>query len=246
MSVEPANPKSNSKKQWPPRFYRLWRKTWADQMHRPLIRWFAYLELYLFDHGFLRPFYNRPELVADGVYRSAQPSPAVIRKLAGQGFCTIVSLRGTGLNGTSLLAAEACRQTGLTLHCLKMKSRQAPSIDMIRQLTDIVGKARKPMLLHCKSGADRSGIAAAICLLLADSNAIAAAQRQLSWRYLHVRQARTGILDAFLQEYADFRADHDITFMEWVEHHYDPKALQATFKPRGWANWLVDGLLRRE
>lgn len=200
----------------------------------------------LLDHGFLRPFYNRPEEFAPGVYRSNQPSPRTLKRLADNGVETIVSLRGRGSNGPYLLEEEACRLYGLKLEVVRMKSKKPPTIVRIRALKAIIESNEKPLLFHCKSGADRSGLAAALYLLITETGSIQDAKAQLSLRYLHIKQARTGILDHFLEMYQEFNNIQPTPFMEWVEHHYSPKELKRSFKPKGWANWLVDGLLRRE
>ena len=68
---------------------------------------------------------------------------------------------------------------------------------------------------------------------------------QLSFRYLHVKQAKTGLLDAFIVSYIPFE-DQGVTFFDWVDNHYDPTALHDNFMTKGWANRLVDDILRRE
>ena len=59
-------------------------------------------------------------------------------------------------------------------------------------------------------------------------------------------QADTGILDYFFEKYLEDTAARPMDFFEWVETEYDPIALKRTFKSRGWANRLVDSVLRRE
>jgi hypothetical protein len=104
----------------------------------------------------------------------------------------------------------------------------------------------EPALIHCKSGADRTGLAAGIWLLL-QGRPVAAALAQLSLRYGHVAAARTGILDAFFRAYADFVEAHGPKpFLDWVRDDYSEDALRAAFRSRPWADRLVDGLLRRE
>ena len=51
-------------------------------------------------------------------------------------------------------------------------------------------------MMHCKSGADRAGLMAALYLLIAKQPAREAV-KQLTWKYGHVKQAKTGVLDAF-------------------------------------------------
>ena len=102
-----------------------------------------------------------------------------------------------------------------------------------------------PALLHCKSGADRAGLMAALYLLIKKGRPVAEAAEQLSFRYLHVKQAKTGLLDAFLAAYAPYEAV-GMGFFDWVDNVYDPEQLQAEFLSSSWADRLTDQLLRRE
>ncbi|MCL9977362.1 tyrosine-protein phosphatase, partial [Klebsiella quasipneumoniae] len=78
--------------------------------------------------------------------------------------------------------------------------RGAPHRDRILRLLGIWRSSPGPLLVHCKSGADRAGLASGLCLLV-EGRTAAEALRQLSWRFGHVKQARTGILDAFFLRY---------------------------------------------
>jgi hypothetical protein len=74
---------------------------------------------------------------------------------------------------------------------------------------------------------------------------IAAAVEQLSLKYLHVAQGKTGMLDYFFATYLR-ETGGGKDFMAWVEEDYDPAALRASFMSSWWANVLVDKVLRRE
>jgi protein tyrosine/serine phosphatase len=99
--------------------------------------------------------------------------------------------------------------------------------------------------MHCKSGADRAGIMSALYLLLRQSATLDEASKQLALKYLHIRQSKTGLLDAFLETYRPFEAD-GMTFIDWVDQHLDPADITSQFRSKGWANRLVDSILRRE
>lgn len=101
-----------------------------------------------------------------------------------------------------------------------------------------------PAMVHCKSGADRAGLAAGLYLLLRGASA-AEALGQLSWRFGHVRRSRTGILDAFFLRYAR-EAEGRKPFLDWVREDYDPEALKRDFHADGVASFLNDRVLRRE
>jgi len=98
--------------------------------------------------------------------------------------------------------------------------------------------------MHCKSGADRAGLAAGLALLFEGGTA-AEALAQLSWRYLHSSKARTGILDAFFHRYQT-EAEGRIGFVDWVREEYDEARLMRDFKADGLASFITDKVLRRE
>ena len=100
--------------------------------------------------------------------------------------------------------------------------------------------------MHCKSGADRAGFAAALYLMLQRGMSAEEAQGQLSWRYLHLRGAATGVLHFLLERYAAENAAAPIGFREWVETRYDPEALMAEYRSGAAADFVVDQVLRRE
>jgi protein tyrosine/serine phosphatase len=59
------------------------------------------------------------------------------------------------------------------------------SSDQLRELLSLLRKAPKPVLIHSKSGADRSGLAAAIFKYAIASRPVEEARAQLSIRYGH-------------------------------------------------------------
>jgi hypothetical protein len=103
---------------------------------------------------------------------------------------------------------------GLDFIDVSLKGRDAPDPDGIRQLHDIYARMRVPALMHCKSGADRAGFAAGLCVLFHGGTA-ADALRQLSARFGHIRQARAGVLGAFFVRYARDGEGRN-PFLDWV------------------------------
>ena len=69
---------------------------------------------------------------------------------------------------------------------------------------------------------------------------------QLSFKYLHVRQGKTGMIDFFFQTYLDETKDSGKPFLQWVEEDYEMEKVIAAFHSQWWANILVDRILRRE
>ena len=148
----------------------------------------------------------------------------------------MLNLRGATEYGSYLLEREACRAAGIELVDFKLTSRKLPSREEILALDDVFARLPRPFLMHCKSGADRAGFAAALYLMLQQGLSAEEAQRQLSWRYLHLRGAATGVLHFLLERYAAENAVAPMGFREWVETRYDPEALMAEYRSGGAAD----------
>ncbi|HMN87300.1 MAG TPA: sulfur transferase domain-containing protein [Bauldia sp.] len=206
----------------------------------------TYLDMILVDHGVFRLVYmNRHRLAADA-WRSAQPAPHQFRKLAAEGIRTIVNLRGAHDSGSYFLEERACARYGLKLVNFKLRSRAAPLPAEIKRAKRLFSRLQYPVLMHCKSGADRAGLMSVLFCIFREGMPVEEARRHLSLRYGHIRQADTGILDYFFERYLADNAVAPIDFLAWVETRYDPEELKASFRARGWANRLVNGILRRE
>ena len=72
------------------------------------------------------------------------------------------------------------------------------------------------------------------------------AVEQLSLKYLHVRQGKTGMIDFFFDSYLEETKESGKSFLQWVEEDYDPERVKGAFMGEWWANILVDKVLRRE
>ena len=200
----------------------------------------------LADHGVFRLAYaNRARVSAD-LWRSAQPSPGQIAAFARAGGRTVVNLRGGREHGSWPLQREACERHGLALVDFVLRSREAPARETVLALPALFATLRYPVLVHCKSGADRAGLFAALFLLLREGATVAEARRQLSLRFGHFRFAKTGILDAFLDAYESEGEERGIGLVEWAERIYDPEALGRRFRTGFWSSLLADRLIRRE
>ena len=159
---------------------------------------------------------------------------------------TVVNLRGEQSFGTRWLELRACAENGLAFVDLELKSRRAPTRAEFAAIRTLLAKVEYPILVHCKSGADRAGLMSTMVRHIREGLPIREAMGQLSWRYGHVRSADTGVIDAVFDRYL---ADHTATgidFWDWVETVYNPDEIDRTFTARRWANRLVNGLLKRE
>jgi protein tyrosine phosphatase (PTP) superfamily phosphohydrolase (DUF442 family) len=232
------------------RFTVAWRRSLVERSPEWVRHTFApsalYLDMLFIDHGVLRLIYVNRHRLGEHAWRSAQPAPHHIRALARDGIRTIVNLRGERLCGSYWLEQHACRQYGIELVNFQVRSRAAPSREELKGARGLFERIRYPMLMHCKSGADRVGLMSVLYLFMREGVPLDQARKELSLRYGHIRQADTGILDYFFDRYLQDNARRPMPFFEWVDTVYDPDELKRSFVAQGWANRLVDSVLRRE
>jgi protein tyrosine/serine phosphatase len=121
------------------------------------------------------------------LYRSAQLTGPELEAVIGQyGIRTIINLRGDN-KGSSWYDDEIAtsEKRSVTHVDVRMSARSEPSPSTLNDLISAMRVAPRPILIHCKDGADRTGLAAAIYELLIVGRGSDAAGRQLSFRYGH-------------------------------------------------------------
>lgn len=191
----------------------------TERRARKYMRWF--------DHEILRHAWTNEFEIAPGVWRSNHPTPKRFQDLKARGITTVLTLRGSAQSAHHATEVKSCESNGLRLFSVALVARSAPPKDEILRLIDYFHTLDKPFLMHCKSGADRAGLASAIYLMVKAGKPVSEARKMLSFRFLHIRFSKTGVLDAFLDLYE--QAEHaGIGFEEWVKSDYDQEMLQAT------------------
>jgi protein tyrosine phosphatase (PTP) superfamily phosphohydrolase (DUF442 family) len=198
------------------------------------------------DHALFRLVWtNWAEVIPGKLYRSNHPTPARLAVATRRfGLRTLINLRGHRQCGSDALSREAAARLGLVHIDMAFESRGAPHRDRILRFHDIWRTLQTPALVHCKSGADRAGLAAGLAILFEGGSARAAGA-QLGWRFGHFSQSRTGILDAFFSLYRE-QAEGRIGFLDWIRQEYDEHALRRSFQSGRVSNFLNDTLFRRE
>ena len=206
----------------------------------------AWIDTLFIDHAVFRLMWSNLAPVIPGkIYRCNHPTPSRLRRLTRQlGLRTLINLRGKTQSGSDALSREAARELGLDFLDMAFESRGAPQRDRIMRLHGIYMSMQTPAIMHCKSGADRAGLAAGLMVLFAGGTS-ADALRQLSWRFGHIKQAKTGILDAFFLRYQR-EAEGRKPFMDWIREDYNEAALRRDFHANGLASFINDWVLAHE
>jgi protein tyrosine/serine phosphatase len=202
------------------------------------------------DHAYLRlPFMNA-HWVGPDLVRTNQPWPFQLARWKREhGIRTVLNLRGGGyLTGFYVLEREACDRLGLELIDFPVSSREAPSLEQVEAAKALFEGMDYPVLMHCKSGADRAGMMSVLYAHYRLGLPIREAmRRELSLRTLHVKQGKTGVIDYAFELYLRDGEPRGLSLIDWMrEPGYDPKAIKAEFQAGMWGSLLTERLLKRE
>ncbi|MEL7013438.1 MAG: tyrosine-protein phosphatase [Pseudomonadota bacterium] len=185
-----------------------------------------------FDHAILRKYWTNFFPVTEGVYRSNQPTHERFVKLKAMGIKSVLNLRGAGGAAHYLVEEESCRELGLTLVSVTFHARSAAPSEDIQKVIEAFRTIERPFVMHCKSGADRAGFAAAIYLMVIEGRPVSEARKMLSTKYIHFKWTKTGVLDHILDLYEARAAQSPMSFEEWVATEYDYLAVQKDFQEK--------------
>jgi len=112
----------------------------------------------------VQPVIDNFDKVSTEIWRGAAPSDEAIKHLAGHGFKTVVDLR---------MSCGACHHEQALVHNLGMKyihipmGLKKPSIQQIVSFLRVVNNEQnQPVFVHCRQGADRTGMLVAIYRIL--------------------------------------------------------------------------------
>lgn len=208
---------------------RAWKASFGTDISTPEGRRAARRHNNLVDHAFLRRILPNRYQLSPEAWRSNQPDPVHFPALEKVGIKTVINLRGPEQASYYLFEVEACKDYGMTLVNHELFARVLGTPEDYLKLLNIMEAAEKPMLIHCKSGADRTGIASALYLLDKCGATLDEARAQLSIKYAHQRWSKAGILDAMLEAYADHVAHDPIPVRVWLENHFDREAITEAF-----------------
>ena len=185
---------------------------------------------------------NLHEVIPGGVYRCRQPTLERLEAYVQHyGIRTVINLRGIDVGQCYLEESRATAQLDLSEEDLPFTAGRLPSVPVIRHLLQVFDQSEWPILIHCRQGVDRTGMASAMALLLYTDAGLDQALRQLGPRYGHLPFGRTGNIDRFFELYREWLAEKGWThtrehFRYWVEFDYCPGECVASFEvlePKG-------------
>ncbi len=96
-------------------------------------------------------------------YRSAQLGSTNLEYyIKKYGIRSVLNLRGRNADKAWYVSEiKTCSKLGIEHYDVSLSALHEPSPPQVRQLLEIFKSAPRPVLIHCQSGADRSGLVAA-------------------------------------------------------------------------------------
>jgi protein tyrosine/serine phosphatase len=173
---------------------------------------------------------NFHTVVPGRCYRCAQPSAADLRVLVRKlGIRAIINLRGVEPDAWYERERGLAQRMDVRLIDRGMWAARPATEEEFRAIVDDVEGAEEPILIHCVSGIDRTGIVSAIFLLLKTDATVDQARTQLSMRFGHNPWSQAACQDRILTAYAAWLAERGFRhrpehFRHWSHEEYRQEA----------------------
>jgi protein tyrosine/serine phosphatase len=209
-----------------------------------LNRIWAYINALFVEHTIFNIFWKNFHKIEDGVYRSAQMNPYSLKNyIKKYDLKLIISFRKDSLTSPlSLFERELCKEMNVDFQHISLSSRKIPTKEKLLELKNTFTNIKKPMLMHCKAGADRTSLAAVLYLYFNGYDLKKAMKEQLGFlKYGHIKNSGAGIIDYYFEKFLESGEKDLIEFTE-----KNRELLQNEFKPKGIFSFLNDTILRRE
>ncbi len=176
---------------------------------------------------------NRHTVIPGRVYRCSQPSADGLRgQILDHNIRTVLNLRGPSLAPPADWYTDELATThalGVSQEDVTLSAYLPPPPAELRRLVDILDHTEYPLLVHCKQGADRTGLVSAVILLLTTDASVSEARRQLWPWYGHMPVGKTAAMGRVLTQYENWLpengSDHTRDrFRHWLLTAYRPEA----------------------
>ncbi len=206
--------------------------SFGKDISRPKSRFMAKVHIHLVDHAWIRLLWTNMYRLAPQVWRSNQPGPRRFNYLKKLGIRSIINLRGPSAFAVYLFEKEACTTHDIQLYDAPIGAFHLSEAKNYLALFDLFDRAEKPLLIHCKSGADRAGIASAFYMIDQEGATAEQAMTQLSLKYAHRKNSRAGVQGHMLATYARDNREVPISLRAWIKTRYDQDAISQSFKQK--------------
>ncbi len=172
-------------------------------------------------------FNNNFQEVVDGrIFRSAQLSGAKLEKhIRRYELKTIINLRGKN-KGKEWYEREKeiAARNHVELYDLRLEALTLPAVSLLDPIVETLQSAERPLLIHCRSGVDRTGLVSALALAIELDPPISLVKNQLPLNFL-TRSSRNSVGVVFFSAYEKWLGntnnEHNVdNLLFFINHEY--------------------------
>lgn len=162
------------------------------------------------------------------VYRSSQPKGNLDRLIRRYALASVLNLRGgTEADWWYKAEVEAAKRAGASYYDVPISASRRPGRRELIAIVKLLQTCRYPLLIHCKSGADRTGLVSALYLLAIKGEPPETAHHAFSLVYTHIALFGPEKLHEPIHEYEAWLKRQGLThsrerFVGWLETDFDP------------------------
>jgi protein tyrosine phosphatase (PTP) superfamily phosphohydrolase (DUF442 family) len=182
------------------------------------------------------------------VYRSGQLNGERLeRAIIEKRIRTIVNLRGCCPSFPwYLVEAETANRMGVSQEDVFLSAIRLPTPTEVRRLIEVLDESEHPVLLHCRQGVDRTGLASVIVQLLQPGISLTEARRHLSVGYGYLPVNGTENMNRFFDFYESWLNEHGLQhtptlFRHWATREYCPGACRVEYRTNAWPKEIRAG-----
>ena len=171
------------------------------------------------------------------VYRSAQLHEGLGPVLRENRIASVLNLRGGSVRDPWYRhEVEATAVSGADFYDFPLRPNRKPTRSELLALIDLFERCRYPILIHCKSGADRTGMASGLYLMTREGTPPEEAVKAFSIVHSHIALGGPEHLHEPFLEYASWLKSRHEThsadrFRRWVIEEYRAPDEGKPFQP---------------
>jgi len=177
---------------------------------------------------------NLHTVIPNEVYRSAQPSSVELKRWIEElSLRSVINLRGERVSSWFKKEQAVTEAHGVDLYSIALGNGAMPPLKALRQLINLLDTAKRPVLLHCAHGIERSAIASAVAVLLVGGDVVETREQfGLTYGFIPGLDEHPKMLDDYEQWLAMRGWPHTPDrFRRWVENDYVPFFYRARLEP---------------